>query len=192
MFDFVIPKGFDGVTGPTGPTGATGATGPTGTCECNCKSTGQLVTNGGMETVVNGKPANWSYTNPNGINSVDVEGRVHTGSWAVNITDNSAIEQTIPVSDGGCYYILSFSARGEGSQVGLTASITFETSTGSVNGGTLTIREQDLTNANRVFGFYQLVTSEAPENTIGITIKFLVNADGNQSLDLDDVSLLIA
>ena len=29
VFDFVIPRGFDGEDGPTGPTGATGATGAT-------------------------------------------------------------------------------------------------------------------------------------------------------------------
>lgn len=30
VFNFTIPRGYDGSTGPTGPTGATGATGPAG------------------------------------------------------------------------------------------------------------------------------------------------------------------
>ncbi|MGN1000940.1 MAG: hypothetical protein ACI4OG_03285 [Bacilli bacterium] len=172
--------------GPTGPTG------PTGRCECNCQSKGELVINGGMENIQNNKPLNWTFTNPTGISSITSQGRVHSGSWAVNIEDNSSIKQTIPVTEGGCFYILSFFARGEGSKVGLTATVTFETTTGSVNGGTITIRQQDIPNASRNFEFYQLVTSASPANTTGITIEFLVNADGEQSLDLDDVSLRIA
>lgn len=184
--------GSTGVTGPTGPTGATGATGPTGSCECNCRSTGQMILNGGMENRCNNKPTDWIFTNPNGISSVTSQGRVHSGSWSVNIENASAIQQTIPITEGGCYYILSFFARGEGSQVGLTATVNFETTTGTVNGGTVTVRQQDITNSNRNFAFYQLVTSAAPANVTGITVKFLVNSSGNQSLDLDDVSLIIA
>lgn len=171
--------------------GATGPTGPTGTCECSCQPTGQLVTNGTMESTSNNKPTSWTFTNPNGISSVTSQGRVHTGSFAVNIEDDSAIEQTIPVTSGGCFYQLSFFARGEGSQVGLTASITFQTPTGPVSGGNITIRQQDISSANRNFEFYQLITSQSPVNTTGITIKFLVNANGKQSLDLDDVSLTV-
>ena len=185
-FDFVIPRGFDGETGATGPTG------PTGRCECNCQSTGQLIVNGSMENRTDNKPTNWIFTNPDGITSINTQGRVHSGTWAVNIENNSSIEQTIPLNACGCYYILSFFARGEGSQVGLTATVTFETSTGPVNGGTITVRQQDITNSNRDFAFYQLITTAAPCNTTGITVKFLVNADANQSLDLDDVSFIVA
>lgn len=145
-----------------------------------------------MESIFNDAPTDWVFINGNGISSVSAQGRVHSGNWAVNIQNNSAIEQTIPVTACGCYYILSFFARGEGSQVGLTATVTFETSSGTVNGGTITVRQQDITNSNRDFAFYQLVTSGAPCNTTAITIKFLVTAQGNQSLDLDDVSLIVA
>ena len=179
------PTGPGGITGPTGPTGATGATGPAG----NSCATGELVLNGGMESVSDGQPTNWTFTNPEGVTSTDAQGRVHTGNFAVNIEDGSAIEQTIPVSEGGCFYILSFFARGEGSQVGLTATVTFETTTGPVVGGTINIRQQDIPTATREFSFYQLVTTVAPPNTTDITIRFEVTANGGQSLDLDDVSL---
>ena len=177
--------------GSTGPTGATGATGPTGQCECACRSTGELVLNGSMESRTNNKPNNWNFTNPDNIESVTIQGRVHSGSWAVNLKDASAIQQTIPITGSGCFYRLSFFARGEGSQVGLTATVVFETTTGPVDGGTITVRQQDITNANREFAFYQLVTSASPANVTGITIKFLISADGEQSLDLDDVSLTV-
>lgn len=144
-----------------------------------------------METRSNGKPTSWTFTNSNGVTSVTSQGRVHSGAWATNIKSKSAIEQTIPVTNGGCFYQLSFFARGEGSQVGLTVTITFETTTGPVNGGTITIRQQDITNSNRDFAFYQLITSKSPDNITGITIKFLVDADGEQSLDIDDISLII-
>lgn len=178
--------------GPTGPTGLTGPTGPTGRCECQCQSNGELTLNGGMENITNNKPANWIFTNSDGVTSTTSQGRVHSGSWSVNIKDNSAIQQTIPVNNGECFYQLSFFARGEGSQVGLTATIIFETTTGPVNGGTISIRQQDIINANREFAFYQLKTLKSPSNTTGITIKFSVDAFGEQSLDLDDVSLTVA
>ena len=145
-----------------------------------------------MENSSNDKPLNWTFTNPDGVTSVNIQGRVHSGNWAVNIEDASAIEQTIPVNTGGCYYILSFFARGEGSQVGLTASVVFQTTTGPINGEIIDIRQQDIVNSNRSFAFYQIVTSAASDNTTAITIKFLVNPDGEQLLDLDDVSLIIA
>lgn len=116
---------------------------------------------------------------------------MHSGNWAVNIQNASAIEQTIPISGCGCFYRLSFFARGEGSQVGLTVTVIFQTTSGMVEGGSLTVRQQDITNSNRDFAFYQLITSTSPADSTGITIKFLVNAEGNQSLDLDDVSLTI-
>ena len=189
------PTGRTGETGPTGRTGETGPmgpTGPTGVCDCPCRSNGQLVVNGGMETRSNNKPSNWTFTNPDGVTSITSQGRVHSGSWAVNIEDNSSIQQTVPITGGGCFYILSFFARGEGSQVGLTASVVFETTTGPVNGGRVTVIQQDITNSNREFAFYQLVTSAAPSNVTGITVKFLVEAQGSQSLDLDDVSLIVS
>ena len=180
------------IISPTGPTGATGPTGPTGRCECNCQSKGQLITNGGMEDIGNNQPTDWTFTNPDGIISIDSQGRVHSGNWAVNIQNDSVIEQTIPITGCGCFYMLSFFARGEGSQVGFTAELIFETSTGQVSGGTITVRQQDIVNANRNFAYYQLISTEAPCNATAITVKVSVNAQGNQSLDLDDVSLIVA
>ena len=86
---------------------------------------GELVINGGMENIDDDKPTDWTFTNPDDITSVTLQGRVHSGNYSVNLEDKTAIEQTIPVSAGGCFYRLSFFARGEGSQVGLTATIKF-------------------------------------------------------------------
>ena len=144
-----------------------------------------------MESRTNNKPNNWTFTNPNGVTSVDIQWRVHSGNWSVNLKNASAIQQTNLITGSGCFYRLSFFARGEGSQVGLTTSVVFETTTGPVDGGTITVRQQDVANSNREFAFYQLVTSASPANVTGITIKFLVSADGEQSLDLDDVSLTV-
>lgn len=184
--------GATGPTGPTGPqglTGEVGATGPTGPTGTSC-ATGELVINGGMETITNNKPTSWTFTNPDGVTSSDAQGTVHSGNYAVSIDNESAIEQTIDIDNGGCFYILSFFARGEGTQVGFTATVTFNTPTGDVVGGTVTVRQQDLTTANNDFAFFQLVTIAAPENSTGITIRFLVDSEGGQALILDDVSLI--
>lgn len=192
VLDFVIPKGFDGEDGATGSTGVTGVTGPTGQCSCNCKFSGELIINGGMEDVDDKKPTGWVFVNPDGISSNNSQGRVHSGNYSVNVEDESSISQTIPVTEGGCYYRLSFFARGEGSRTGLNVNVIFNTTTGPVNGGSIAIRQQDITNSNRDFAFYQLITSMAPANTASITVRFLVNASGGQSIDIDDVSLTIA
>ncbi len=51
------------------------------------------------------------------------------------------------------------------------------------------VRNQDITNSNRDFAYYRLITTQAPVGTTAIKIEFIVEANGNQSLDLDDVSL---
>ena len=176
-------------TGPTGPRGATGPTGPTGNCTCSCVSRGELVVNGGMEIVIDDKPTGWLFSNPDNITSENSQGRVHSGNWSVNITDDSTLSQVINNIEPGCFYELSFFARGEGAQVSLNANVIFITNSGDVLGGNLMVRSQDMTNSNRDFAYYRLITSEAPVGTTGIRIEFIVNANGNQSLDLDDVSL---
>ena len=106
-------------TGPTGPRGATGPTGPTGNCTCSCVSRGELVVNGGMEIVIDDKPTGWLFSNPDNITSENSQGRVHSGNWSVNITDDSTLSQVINNIEPGCFYELSFFARGEGAQVSL-------------------------------------------------------------------------
>ena len=183
------PTGPTGIQGPTGPTGATGATGPTGNCTCSCISRGELVVNGGMEDVTDEKPTGWLFTNPDNITSENSQGRFHSGNWSVNIENDSTISQVINNIEPGCFYKLSFFARGEGDQVSLNTNVIFITNSGDVLGGNIMVRAQDITNSNRNFAYYRLITSQAPIGTTGIRIEFIVNANGNQSLDLDDVSL---
>ena len=176
-------------TGPTGPRGATGPTDPTGNCTCSCVSRGELVVNGGMEIVIDDKPTGWLFSNPDNITSENSQGRVHSGNWSINITDDSTLSQVINNIEPGCFYELSFFARGEGAQVSLNANVIFITNSGDVLGGNLMVRSQDMTNSNRDFAYYRLITSEAPVGTTGVRIEFIIDANGNQSLDLDDVSL---
>ena len=156
----------------------------------NSCATGELIINGGMEEVTDDHPDDWTFTNPDGITSVDAQGRVHSGNFSVNIEDASSIEQTIPIDGNGCFYILSFFARAEGNQVGFTAALTFETPTGPVTGGEVIVRQGDLTTSSNDFAFFQLVSSQSPLDATDVTISFSVDAIGGQSLDLDDVSLI--
>ena len=178
-----------GPAGPTGPRGATGPTGPTGNCSCSCVSRGELVVNGGMEIVIDDKPTRWLFTNPDDIISKNSQGRVHSGIWSVNMGNASTLSQTINNIEARCFYELSFFARGEGAQVSLNANVIFITNSGNVLGGNIMVRSQDMTNSNRDFAYYRLITSQAPVGTTGIKIEFIVEANGNQSLDLDNVSL---
>lgn len=51
-----------------------------------------MILNGSMEFRDNGKPTDLIFTNSSGITSVTSQGRVHSGSWVVNIEDGSSIE----------------------------------------------------------------------------------------------------
>jgi hypothetical protein len=186
------PQGATGATGPRGATGPQGATGPAGTCNCPCPSTGEMVVNGGMEVFTGTVPTGWTANNPALVSPVTAQGRVHSGNSAVNLEDEAILSQRITGINPGCFYEFSFFARGEGANVSLTATVTFTTPTGNVPGGTIFVRDQDIINSNRSFAYYRIITSAAPPNVTGAIISFDVEAQGEQSLDLDDVSFSVA
>ena len=138
------------------------STGPTGNCSCSCVSRGELVVNGGMEIVIDDKPTRWLFTNPDDIISKNSQGRVHSGIWSANMGDASTLSQTINNIEAGCFYELRFFARGEGAQVSLNANVIFITNSGNVLGGNIIVRSQDMTNSNRDFAYYRLITTQAP------------------------------
>lgn len=180
-----------GPTGATGLTGPTGPTGPTGQCECKCPSKGELLLNGGFEKTTSDKPDSWIFTNPTGVTSQTASGRVHSGNKSVNVKNLSTIKQTISVSGCGCNYELSFFLNSSGNNTSLKATVTFVTSTGSVSGGTLSIREGDIVNSSSSFDYYKLITSASPTNTNSIIVEFAVTSNGEQSINIDDASLVI-
>lgn len=189
------PTGATGPTGPTGATGATGATGPTGptgTCTCSCRSRGELVLNGGMEAFTDTVPTSWTANNKNLVSQVGQQGRVHSGNLAANLVNGAVLYQDIAV-DAGCYHRFSFFARGEGSKVSVTAKVIYLNAQDQPTQGLLIqVRQQDMTNSNRDFAYYQGITIAAPAGTVKARIEFDVSTDGGQSMDLDDVSFSLA
>lgn len=184
--------GAKGATGATGAKGATGATGATGTCSCPCQSRGELIINGGMEAFSDSVPTGWTANNKNLVSKVTLQGRVHSGNAAVNLEDDAVLYQDI-VLGGGCFHELSFFARGEGSQVGLTAKVIyFNAQNQPTEVLVITVRQQDMTNSNREFAYYRGIASAAPAGTVKARIEFTVTANGGQSMDLDDVSFSVA
>lgn len=183
--------GAAGATGPTGPRGATGATGPTGTCECPCRSRGEIIVNGGMEVFSGNIPANWTVNDTALVSRVDLQGRVHSGDLAVHLEDGAVLYQDVAVG-AGCFYELSFFARGEGSQVGVIATVTyFDAQDRPTEGLVIRVRQQDMVNSNRVFAYYRGIATAAPAGTVRARIAFAVNASGMQGMDLDDVSFSV-
>lgn len=159
-------------------------------CPTTCQQSGELVQNGGMEAFTGTVPTKWTSTTPTLISPVTQQGRVHSGNSSVNLKDTAVLTQTISTISPGCFYEFSFFAHGEGAQVAFTATINFITSSGDVLGGSITVRQQDVPNSNRDFGYYRIITTiAAPNNAIGARIDFTVTAgQGQQSLDIDDVS----
>lgn len=179
-----------GVTGPMGPAGVASVTGIAGTVgTCKCPSMGEMVINGGMETFTGDIPTGWITNTPLNVSPVFAQGRVHSGILAVNLQDAADLIQNIKEVTPGCFYEFSFFAHGEGEQVGVIAEVVFDTTSGFVTGATISIREEDL--ASIEFAYYRVITIEAPADLIGVKIEFNISADGEQSLDLDDVSFRV-
>lgn len=153
-----------------------------------CLERGQLAVNGGMEQFSGNIPTGWSANVPCRISRVCLPGRVHSGDFAVNLTDGGMLFQDVTV-EAGCFFSLSFFARGEGSQVGVTAMVIFiDAQNQPTEGLAIEVRRQDMGNASRVFSHYQGITTAAPAGTVKARIEFTADAEGNQSMDLDDVS----
>ena len=199
----VGPQGQTGATGPPGPQGETGATGPQGppgpqgpqgpAGVCACPSLGEQVVNGGMEEFEsNGVPTGWTTTTPGLVSQDTAQGRVHSGLSSVNLLDGADLSQTIAPVSGGCFYEFSFFAHAQGAQVGVTATVTFVTPTGNEVGAVITVERQDISDSDREFAYYRAITSAAPANATAAIITFTVTAQGNQSLNIDDVSFSVA
>ena len=153
---------------------------------------GELVRNGGMESFQsNGVPTSWNTTDAEKVSPVTAQGRVHAGNSSVNLTDGGELHQDIPITSG-CFFDFSFFAHGEGAQVGLVATVTFMNNQGlSQNGLTISIRQQDMPNADREFGYYRGITTQAPAAATFARLQFVVTANGGQSADIDDVSFSV-
>ncbi|HEX3029651.1 MAG TPA: hypothetical protein VHT34_10200 [Clostridia bacterium] len=182
--------GPPGMPGTPGAPGAPGPAGPAGVCDCKCLPTGQLVANGGMEVFTENVPTGWTTTTSTLIAQQTDGGRVHSGSSAVNISKGGNLSQAITIpTNSPCYYKFSFFANGSGSNVGFTASVTFVTPGGNVNGGSVTVRDTDLVNSSNNFAYFNLITSAAPLTATQAIITFSIPAgEGGQSINFDDVS----
>ena len=83
--------------------------------------------------------------------------------------------------------------RQEGSKVSVTAKVIYLNAQDQPTQGLLIqVRQQDMTNSNRDFAYYQGITIAAPAGTVKARIEFDVSTDGGQSMDLDDVSFSLA
>ncbi|MFA9465272.1 MAG: hypothetical protein ACERKN_13390 [Velocimicrobium sp.] len=183
-------QGATGATGAQGIQGVTGAQGPTGaTGEAGCSSTGELVENGGMEEFNNTVPTSWSANDVNLVSQITSDGRVHSGNSSVGLVDGAILTQQITTEiTEGCFLQFSFFAQvATGVQAGVTATVNFLTSGGDVLGATITVRAQDIPNAQRIFSYYKAYTNAAPAGVTGVRIDFAVTAAGEQTLAIDDV-----
>lgn len=141
-----------------------------------------------METFAGTVPAGWTVNDAALSAQITQQGLIHSGNSAVSLSNGAVLSQDIPVTDG-CFYDFSFFARGDGNAVGLTATVTFLDAAGQpTDTVTIPIRSQDSVTSNRSYGYYRVITPDAPADTTTARISFAVTSTGGQSLDLDDVS----
>jgi len=144
-----------------------------------------------MERFTAGVPNDWLINDTRRVYITGQQGRVHTGNWAVHLMDGAILHQDIPV-ESGCFHRLSFFARGEGSQVGVCARVIYlDAQEQPTLGLLIQVRKQDMGTSNRIFTHYEGISSIAPEGTVKARIEFTVCADGEQGMDLDNVSFSV-
>ncbi len=179
------PKGEQGEEGPQGPQGEQGAD---GVCAC---SGGELLTNGGMEEFNKTVPVGWSMNNADLSDAEERPGRVHSGYAAVTLKDGAVLTQTVHVT-GGCFYELSFFAKGACAGVQLEATVTFLDATDTAETALkILVRGQDLPNCCSCYAYYRGLTGKAPENAKQARITFKIEAEECASALLDDVSFAV-
>lgn len=150
---------------------------------------GELVINGGMEEFDCGVPECWRTKAPCAVSQVTAPGRVHSGNSCVGLSDCAKLSQVITTGiRAHRFYRLSFCAQLQGTNAGLAAEIIFLRGHKEIAGGSITVRGQDIPNCPRQFGYYTLITSQAPRGVTGAIIEFSVNTNGCQCVCIDDVS----
>ena len=163
-----------------------------------------MVENGGMELFPGGDnpkvPIDWTSTTPSRISQEMAQGRVHSGQFSVSLTfgdnPNTNLSQIVENINPGCFYNFSFFAHAEGQNVGLIATVTFldmDQNPILTNSLTISVRNQDLQNSNRSFGYYRAITPIAPIGAQFAEIKFVITSDtsGLKEVDIDDVSFSV-
>ena len=139
----------------------------------------------------NGVPAGWQINHSDLAEADDAPGDVHSGNFSVLLSGDAVLWQNVSIN-GGCFFTLSFFARGNGALVQLEASVIFsrpgseETEVSSI-----LIRAQDIPTDNRNFAYYRFITAQAPNDATNARVEFRVTVGGNQALNLDDVSFSI-
>jgi hypothetical protein len=144
-----------------------------------------------MEFFENNIPVGWFTSAPALISQVSQQGRVHSGNSSVNMRNGADLCQAVPI-EGGCFYEFSFFAHGEGAQVGVTGTVTFvDANNNETLGLEIIVTRMNLPDSNRDFGYFRGFTTAAPANAVAALVCFSVNAQGNQSADIDDVSFAL-
>ena len=180
------PKGEKGETGPQGPQGEQGADGV-----CTCCSGSELLKNGGMEEFNKTVPVGWNMNNADLSDVEERPSRVHSGYSAVALKNGAVLTQTVHVT-GGCFYELSFFAKGACAGVQLEATVTFLDAADTMETALkILVREQDLPNCCNGYTYYRGLTSKAPENAKQARITFKIAAEECASALLDDVSFTV-
>jgi len=185
------PQGIQGEHGEKGEKGEHGEKGEQGEPGV-CKSGGELVKNSSFEFWHNDKPDDWDTPTPDAVEQQFGQGSVHSGGLAASMYNDAFLRQTIYDICPDCHYNFSFFAHAEGGNVGFTATVIFLTEYANVVGAEITVRQHDLVNSSGSFSYYRVITDAAPKGVTGAIISFHVRTNGNQKMDLDDVSFSIA
>lgn len=135
-------------------------------------------------------PDDWTVNDPDLVGQNTAAGGVHSGESSVNLGNGAVLTQEVSIT-GGQYYAFSFFAHGEGQNTALTATVTFLEGTLETLGLTITAGEGSLPTTAGVFSYLRGITLQAPAGATTARIEFSVTANGQQTVDVDDVSLSV-
>lgn len=160
-----------------------------------CANSGELAPNFGFEGsfVPVGEdlvPSGWTGTN---VTQEIRQQLIHGGQKAVLLGHRRPDDATLTTIInsgvcGGCYYLFSFFAGGEG-PAAFEGEVTFGSSQNALTPGGI-IRVVGQSKTSGVGQYYRIITGQAPIDTVAVRIDF--RKIGLGTVVLDDVSLTIA
>lgn len=137
-----------------------------------------------MEHFCDDVPKHWESTKDCKISKQEECGKVHSGDSAVSIAAGGDLFQIVHDVEPCYYYEFCFFAQ---SNVAFTACVTFLTSHGGCYADkTISVRQGDAVCPG--FGYYRVLTDEAPCNTVAVKIEFKAACGSEGTLTIDDVS----
>lgn len=188
-------------TGATGPTGPTGPVGPTGQCECPCRKSGNLITDGSFEN--SDISLAWNGSHDPNSSYISTNTAAHSGLRSALLQSDASLvgaasvnlNQRVQPISSNCPYTLSFHAKRCSCSSSLTENplyvlVSFWNNSTFLSQTTITILQSSL--PSQSFGYFTYIIEAPAGNPDSALISFTTTFTApSLNIFIDDVSFSI-